>query len=361
MVREGTREILEREPDLCVVAEAGDGRETVELVEREHPDVVVLDISMPVMNGIEATKGIKQVWPRTAVLVLTAYDDDEYVFAILEAGAAGSLLNARGSGLIEAVRMVHAGESVLHPSIAKKVVRRVTHGDAPDEERLGAAHRPRTGGSAAGGAGTERPPGCREPGGEPTHGAIAYGQHLWQVAGGLAHRSGDGGAAPPLDHPRSGGRLTPLSPSWPSDRGRWADPPGVPQRYRHRRPRARRTGRQEHIPSTSLRGPGFCYRRPVRRALGRLCRYRCGTPGHVPTALDRWATMAEASASAGSSVIQRRRSPTITASVRQPTCNLPRCWPYAIAPCVGSPPGSRQYGGCSVPAPPAAEPPVRGR
>ena len=63
---------------------------------REHPDVVVLDISMPVMNGIEATKGIKQVWPRTAVLVLTAYDDDEYVFAILEAGAGRYLFKNAG-------------------------------------------------------------------------------------------------------------------------------------------------------------------------------------------------------------------------------------------------------------------------
>lgn len=128
MVREGTRKILEREADLKVVAEAGDGRETIILVEREHPDVAIVDISMPVMNGIEATKGIKRVAPQTAVLVLTAYDDDQYVFAILEAGAAGYLLkNARGSELIEAVRKVHEGESVLHPSIAKKVLRRVAH------------------------------------------------------------------------------------------------------------------------------------------------------------------------------------------------------------------------------------------
>jgi NarL family two-component system response regulator LiaR len=127
MVREGTRKILEREADLKVVAEAGDGRETIVLVEREHPDVAIVDISMPVMNGIEATKGIKRVAPQTAVLVLTAYDDDQYVFAILEAGAAGYLLkNARGSELIEAVRKVHEGESVLHPTIAKKVLRRVT-------------------------------------------------------------------------------------------------------------------------------------------------------------------------------------------------------------------------------------------
>ena len=126
MVREGTRKILEREADLKVVAEAGDGRETIVLVEREHPDVAIVDISMPVMNGIEATKGIKRVSPQTAVLVLTAYDDDQYVFAILEAGAAGYLLkNARGSELIEAVRKVHEGESVLHPTIAKKVLRRV--------------------------------------------------------------------------------------------------------------------------------------------------------------------------------------------------------------------------------------------
>ncbi|MBN1399546.1 MAG: response regulator transcription factor [Anaerolineae bacterium] len=140
MVREGTRQILERESDLEVVAEAGDGQEAVALTERERPDVVIMDISMPIMNGIEATKDIKQVAPRTAVLVLTAYDDDEYVFAILEAGAAGYLLkNARSSEVIDAVRRVFAGESVLHPSIAKKIVRQVRQsqyrrGAMPTEE-----------------------------------------------------------------------------------------------------------------------------------------------------------------------------------------------------------------------------------
>ncbi|NLG26554.1 MAG: response regulator transcription factor [Chloroflexi bacterium] len=126
MVREGTRRILEREPDLKVVAEAGDGRETVSLVEQLLPDIALVDISMPVMNGIEATREIKRVAPRTAVLVLTAYEDDEYVFAVLEAGAAGYLLkNARSSELIDAVRKVSQGESVLHPAIAKKVLSRV--------------------------------------------------------------------------------------------------------------------------------------------------------------------------------------------------------------------------------------------
>jgi two-component system, NarL family, response regulator LiaR len=141
VVREGTRQILEREADLCVVAEAGDGQEAIELAEKERPDIALLDISMPIMNGIEATKAIKARLPLTSILVLTAYDYDEYVFAILEAGAAGYLLkNARSSDLINAVRRIHAGESVLHPAIAKKVLSRVAAGPAdapaPDGEAL---------------------------------------------------------------------------------------------------------------------------------------------------------------------------------------------------------------------------------
>lgn len=134
MVREGTRRILEREPDLVVIAEAGNGREAVEMAERERPDVAIIDISMPVMNGIEATRGIKRLAPQTAVLVLTAYDDDEYVFAILEAGAAAYLLkNARSSELIDAVRRVRAGESVLGPRVASKVLRRMSMGEQAAE------------------------------------------------------------------------------------------------------------------------------------------------------------------------------------------------------------------------------------
>jgi len=134
VVREGTRRILEREPDLVVVAEASDGREAIALADQHRPDVAVVDVSMPVMSGIEATRGIKERAPRTAVLVFTAYDYDEYVFAILEAGAAGYLLkDSRGSELVNAVRRVYAGESVLHPAIAKKVLDRVAHG-------MGSAH-----------------------------------------------------------------------------------------------------------------------------------------------------------------------------------------------------------------------------
>jgi len=123
LVREGTRELLDREEDLEVVAEAGDGEEAVRLAALHRPDVVVMDMAMPRLNGIEATRRIKADNPGTAVLVLTAYDDDQYIFAFLEAGAAGYLLkDVSAQDLIRAIRAVHSGESVLHPTVARKVV-----------------------------------------------------------------------------------------------------------------------------------------------------------------------------------------------------------------------------------------------
>jgi len=125
VVRQGTRELLEREEDLEVVAEAGDGEEAVLLASSQRPDVAIMDIAMPKLNGIEATRQIKASLPATAVLVLTAYDNDQYIFALLEAGAAGYLLkDVRAEELIKAVRAVHAGESVLSPAIARKVINR---------------------------------------------------------------------------------------------------------------------------------------------------------------------------------------------------------------------------------------------
>jgi NarL family two-component system response regulator LiaR len=125
IVREGTRRVLEEEDDMEVVAEAGDGEEAVKQATRLKPDVAIVDIAMPKLNGIEATKQIKELVPATAVLILTVFDNDRYVFSLLEAGAAGYLLkNVRGSELVEAIRSVYNGESVLHPSIAGKVLRR---------------------------------------------------------------------------------------------------------------------------------------------------------------------------------------------------------------------------------------------
>ncbi|MBI5285054.1 MAG: response regulator transcription factor [Chloroflexi bacterium] len=125
VVREGTRQLLEREHDLEVVGEAADGAAAIALVERLRPDVVIMDISMPVMTGIEATRRIKESQPNTAVLILTAYDDDQYVFALLSAGAAGYLLkDVPSAEVVRAVRSVFAGEPVLHPAIARKLLRR---------------------------------------------------------------------------------------------------------------------------------------------------------------------------------------------------------------------------------------------
>ena len=125
IVREGTRQLLEREDDLEVVGEAGDGEEAVTLATKLRPDVAIIDIAMPKLNGIEATKQIKALLPATAVLILTAYDNDQYIFAILEAGAAGYLLKSiRGRELVSAVRAVRSGESVLHPVVARKVLKR---------------------------------------------------------------------------------------------------------------------------------------------------------------------------------------------------------------------------------------------
>jgi NarL family two-component system response regulator LiaR len=125
VVREGTRQILEQEPDIDVIAEAADGEEAVRLAGSSRPNVAIIDIAMPGIDGIEATRQIKSLYPAIAVLILSAYDDDQFVFSLLEAGAAGYLLKSiRGRELIDAVRQVHAGESVLHPAIARKVLNR---------------------------------------------------------------------------------------------------------------------------------------------------------------------------------------------------------------------------------------------
>ncbi|MFN2156176.1 MAG: response regulator [Anaerolineae bacterium] len=132
-VRQGTRELLEQQDDLEVVGEADNGRAVVQLALKEHPDVVIMDFAMPELNGIEATRQIKAVEPGIAILVLTAYDSEQYVFAFLEAGAAGYLLkDISVEELVNAIRAVHGGESILHPAIARKVI---NHFSKPDSRQ----------------------------------------------------------------------------------------------------------------------------------------------------------------------------------------------------------------------------------
>ncbi len=135
VVREGTRRILEQEKDLDVVGEAADGDEAVRMAASLKPDVAIVDIAMPRMDGIEATRQIKAQSPDVTVLILSAYDDDQFVFSLLEAGAAGYLLKSvRSQELVDAVRAVHAGESVLHPAVARKVLNRfVPAADRPQQ------------------------------------------------------------------------------------------------------------------------------------------------------------------------------------------------------------------------------------
>lgn len=123
MLRQGTVSLLSRENDLNIVAEAGNGLQAVELTKQLKPDIVIMDVRMPLMNGIEATRAIHDECPQSRVLVLTAHDDDQYVFSLLEAGASGYILKtAPVSELIQAIRQVQVGESPLAPSIARKVV-----------------------------------------------------------------------------------------------------------------------------------------------------------------------------------------------------------------------------------------------
>ncbi len=138
LVREGTRRLLEAEADIRVVAEAGDGQTAVAEAERCRPDVAIVDVAMPGMSGIEATRHIKERLPNVAILALTAYDDDQYVLALIEAGAAGFMLKDAGAReLVEAVRAVHRGDAVLQPSVAARALRReCAHRAHPSRQHL---------------------------------------------------------------------------------------------------------------------------------------------------------------------------------------------------------------------------------
>ena len=135
LFREGLRTLLSVRPDIEVVGEAADGAEALRLAATLKPDVVLMDVRMPVLDGVAATRRLRLIRPETRVIMLTTFDDDEYVFDGLRAGAAGYLLkDVPSAKLVEAIRATAQGESFLQPSVAAKVVAefaRLPAGPAP--------------------------------------------------------------------------------------------------------------------------------------------------------------------------------------------------------------------------------------
>lgn len=132
IVRQGLRAILNGEPDMEVVGEAADGREVLKKVAALRPDVILLDISMPKMNGLEVTQKLAREAPRARVVALTMHSSEEYVYSLLKAGARGYLLKeSAASDLVEALRVVRKGGTYLHPSISMKVVNEYLKGPDP--------------------------------------------------------------------------------------------------------------------------------------------------------------------------------------------------------------------------------------
>lgn len=136
VVRAGIHELLSDEPDIEIVGEARDGREAVELALAQRPDVIVMDINMPELSGVEATRQISAAAPDVRVLVLTPYQDDPYLYGLLDAGAAGYLLkSAEGQELVRAVRATAAGQAAIDPAVAPRLIARLTR-PAPQPDAL---------------------------------------------------------------------------------------------------------------------------------------------------------------------------------------------------------------------------------
>jgi DNA-binding NarL/FixJ family response regulator len=128
LMRQGLKTLLELEPGLKVVAEAGDGRGAVKLALQLRPDIILMDVQMPQMNGVEATAAICREWSAAKVIILTTFDRDDYVFLGVRAGALGYLLkDLPAQHLYDTIRRVHAGEVFIQPEIASRTLRAALH------------------------------------------------------------------------------------------------------------------------------------------------------------------------------------------------------------------------------------------
>ena len=136
MVRKGARGYLEAQPDIVVVAEAGSGEEAIQLAREQVPDVVLMDLVMPGMDGVEATHKVKDASPRTQIIVLTSYHQDEHIFPALQAGAISYLLkDVKAAELIQAIHRAARGDATLHPRVAARVIKHFSH-SVPDGNAL---------------------------------------------------------------------------------------------------------------------------------------------------------------------------------------------------------------------------------
>lgn len=132
VVRQGLRFLLEQQADMQVVGESGDGEQGVALASSLLPDVILLDLLMPKMDGVTAVREIKRLTPSTQIIILTSYFEDDQIFSVIKAGALSYLLKDTGSQqLVEAVRAAARGESVLHPMVAARVLREVQQQQTP--------------------------------------------------------------------------------------------------------------------------------------------------------------------------------------------------------------------------------------
>jgi DNA-binding NarL/FixJ family response regulator len=136
LMRSALTMMVESQPDLRLVGEAADGHEALALVRSRGVDVVLMDLRMPRLDGIEATAAITQELPATRVVALTTFDQDDYAFPAIRAGASGFLLkDARAEQIVDAIRTVHAGHSVVAPSTTRRLIEHVAASSAPDDSR----------------------------------------------------------------------------------------------------------------------------------------------------------------------------------------------------------------------------------
>ncbi len=130
MVRKGAKGYLEAQPEIEVVAEAESGTEAVRLAREYVPDVVLMDLVMPGMDGVEATRKVKDISPRTQIIILTSFHEDEHIFPALQAGAVSYLLkDVKAVELVEAIRRASIGEATLHPRVAARLIKQFSHGE----------------------------------------------------------------------------------------------------------------------------------------------------------------------------------------------------------------------------------------